>query len=84
MATIIRLWLEKLELEVLYVEPGSPWENGYVESFNSRLRDSSLGYMICSDFATQWPASAQSTALASLQQATAAAQTQPLTQPDLS
>lgn len=28
-------WLERLDLEVLYVEPGSPWENGYVESFNS-------------------------------------------------
>ena len=41
-ATTISSWLKKLELEVLYVEPGSPWENGYVESFNSRLRDEFL------------------------------------------
>ena len=41
-ATVIRPWFEKLELEVLDVEPGSPWENDYVESFNSRLRDEFL------------------------------------------
>jgi putative transposase len=46
-ATVIRSWLEKLELEVLYVEPGSPWENGYVESFNSRLR---VGFLSLEEF----------------------------------
>lgn len=35
----IRGWLEQLSIEVLYVEPGSPWQNGLCESFNSRLRD---------------------------------------------
>jgi len=35
-------------LEMLYVEPGSPWENGYAESFNSRLRDELLN---CEEFA---------------------------------
>ncbi len=29
-------------VETLYIEPGSPWENGYAESFNSRLRDELL------------------------------------------
>lgn len=38
----IRQWLEKLEVQTLYIEPGSPWENGYTESFNSRLRDELL------------------------------------------
>ncbi len=35
-------WLEVSGVETLYVAPGSPWENGYVESFNSRLRDELL------------------------------------------
>ncbi len=34
--------LEELGVETLFVEPGSPWENGYVESFNSRMRDELL------------------------------------------
>ena len=29
-------------METLYIEPGSPWENGYAESFHSRLRDEFL------------------------------------------
>lgn len=37
-ATKLRLWLEKLEVSPLYIEPGSPWENGYVESFNGKMR----------------------------------------------
>ena len=37
-----RLWLGKLEVAPLYIEPGSPWENGYVESFNGKLRDELL------------------------------------------
>ena len=34
--------LEQAEVETLYIAKGSPWENGYVESFNSRLRDELL------------------------------------------
>lgn len=38
----LRSWLERVKVKTLYIEPGSPWENGYVESFNSRLRDELL------------------------------------------
>jgi transposase InsO family protein len=38
-ARAIRRWLSQAGVETLYIEPGSPWENGYAESFNSRLRD---------------------------------------------
>jgi transposase InsO family protein len=41
-ALAIRHWLEQLEVETLYIEPGAPWENGYAESFHSRLRDEFL------------------------------------------
>ena len=41
-ATALKDWLERLKVNTLYIEPGSPWENGYVESFNSRLRDELL------------------------------------------
>lgn len=30
--------LKKLEVQPLYIEPGSPWENGYIESFNGKMR----------------------------------------------
>jgi putative transposase len=39
---MVRTWLKTLEVKPLYIEPGSPWENGYVESFHGRLRDESL------------------------------------------
>lgn len=35
----IKQWLSTIGVEVLYIEPGSPWQNGVCESFNSRLRD---------------------------------------------
>jgi putative transposase len=35
-------WLAGLGTKPLYIEPGSPWENGYCESFNSKLRDECL------------------------------------------
>src|SRR5579862_3668515 len=35
----LRKWLAKVGTGVLYIEPGSPWENGYCESFNGKLRD---------------------------------------------
>jgi transposase InsO family protein len=38
----VREWLTAAGVETLYVEPGSPWENGYSESFNSKLRDEFL------------------------------------------
>ena len=41
-ATRIRLWLDALQVQTLCIEPGSPWENGYVESFNGKLRDELL------------------------------------------
>lgn len=41
-AKTLRQHLENTDVETLYIEPGSPWENGYVESFNSRFRDELL------------------------------------------
>ena len=38
----IRAWLDRLGIEILYIAPGSPWENGYVESFHSKFRDEFL------------------------------------------
>src|ERR1700675_3884502 len=38
----LRKWLGKLGTRTLYIEPGSPWENGYCESFNGKLRDECL------------------------------------------
>jgi transposase InsO family protein len=34
--------LAQLDIAPLFIEPGSPWENGYVESFNGKLRDELL------------------------------------------
>jgi transposase InsO family protein len=36
------VWLERLGVQTLFIEPGSPWANGYVESFNGKLRDELL------------------------------------------
>jgi transposase InsO family protein len=41
-ATAVRRWLAGVGTRTLYIEPGSPWENAYSESFNSRLRDELL------------------------------------------
>ncbi len=38
----LRKWLDKLDTKTLYIEPGGPWENGYCESFNGKLRDEFL------------------------------------------
>ena len=38
----IRKWLQRIGVKTLYIEPGSPWENGYIESFNGKLRDELL------------------------------------------
>ena len=41
-ALAVRTWLMRLGVKTLYIEPGSPWENGYSESFNGKLRDEVL------------------------------------------
>jgi transposase InsO family protein len=41
-AKAIRAWMANAGLETLYIEPGAPWENGYAESFNSKVRDELL------------------------------------------
>jgi putative transposase len=41
-ANAVRDWLGRIGVKTLYIEPGSPWENGYCESFNGKLRDELL------------------------------------------
>ena len=41
-AKAVRDWLNRLEVKTLFIELGSPWENGYIESFNGKLRDELL------------------------------------------
>jgi putative transposase len=41
-AKAVRKWLNKLGVKTLFIEPGSPWENGYIESFNGKMRDELL------------------------------------------
>ena len=41
-AKAIRAWVSSAGLETLYIAPGAPWENGYAESFNSKVRDELL------------------------------------------
>jgi len=41
-AAALRTWLSRLEVGTLFIERGSPWENGYIESFNGKLRDELL------------------------------------------
>jgi len=41
-STAVEKWLKAADVQTLFVAPGSPWENGYVESFNSKLRDELL------------------------------------------
>jgi transposase InsO family protein len=41
-AQAVKNWLSHLQVKTLFIEPGSPWENGYVESFNGKLRDELL------------------------------------------
>jgi len=38
----IRTWLSSVGVRTVFIEPGSPWENGYIESFNGKLRDELL------------------------------------------
>ena len=41
-ARAVRSWLPRVGVQTLFIEPGSPWENGYCESFNGKLRDELL------------------------------------------
>jgi transposase InsO family protein len=41
-AKLVRSWLERVGSSTLFIEPGSPWENGYNESFNGKFRDELL------------------------------------------
>ena len=48
-AEAVRRWIEAVGAKTAYIEPGSPWENGYCESFNARFRDELLnGEIFCS------------------------------------
>ena len=50
-AKALRRWLAEVDVETLYIEPGSPWENGYAESFFSRLRDEFLSLEVFDNLA---------------------------------
>ena len=41
-AKAVRKWLARQGVKTLFIGPGSPWENGYIESFNGKLRDELL------------------------------------------
>jgi transposase InsO family protein len=41
-AKAVREWLSKIGVKTMFIEPGSPWENGYIESFNGKFRDELL------------------------------------------
>jgi putative transposase len=41
-ARAVRKWLNRIGVKTLFIEPGSPWENGYIESFNGKMRDELL------------------------------------------
>ena len=41
-SSALRKWLKRVNVKTLYIEPGNPWENGYIESFNGKLRDELL------------------------------------------
>ena len=47
-AKAVRGWIAAVGAKTAYIEPGSPWENGYCESFNSKLRDKLLNMEIFS------------------------------------
>lgn len=49
-AKVVRHWLGRVGVRTLFIEPGSPWENGYCESFNGRLRDELLNTEIFDTF----------------------------------
>lgn len=52
-AKAVRRWLKRVGVKTLYITPGSPWENGYIESFNGKLVDELLAREV---FATLYEA----------------------------
>ena len=50
-AVAVQGWISGIGAKTAYIEPGSPWENGYVESFNGKLRDELLNREIFSTLA---------------------------------
>ena len=42
LTTAVRQWIGTVGAQTAFIEPGSPWENGYIESFNARLREELL------------------------------------------
>jgi putative transposase len=46
LAKAVKAWLARVGVNTLYIEPGSPWENGYNDSFNGKLRDELLNRQI--------------------------------------
>jgi transposase InsO family protein len=44
MALAVQAWITAVGAKTAYITPGSPWENGYVESFNARLRDAGAAW----------------------------------------
>ncbi len=52
-AKAVREWLSNVGVKTLFIEPGSPWENGYNESFNGKFRDELLN---CEIFETLFEA----------------------------
>ena len=41
-ANKVQAWLKDQHIKTIYIDPGSPWQNGYIESFHSRFRDECL------------------------------------------
>ena len=41
-ANKVQQWLKENGIKTIYIDPGSPWQNGYIESFHSRFRDECL------------------------------------------
>lgn len=54
-AEMARGWLQRLGVKTLYIETGSPWENGYIESFNGKLRDELLNGEIFDTIYSNYP-----------------------------
>jgi putative transposase len=48
LAKKVRRFLSRLYVKLLFIEPGSPWENGYIEYFNGKMRDELLASEIFS------------------------------------
>ena len=53
-ANELRAWLGRVGVSTLYIEPGSPWENGYAESFHSRFRDECFWPWPALEILIQW------------------------------